>query len=117
MKKQTFSYNFGSKVYCSFKRTGITEVSKNSFYYDRFSAESVHKAVGRFRIQLLSCDNFWNTRYNIAKNDRFDDFSTQWTLVNLNVNIENCGIKLIYDEIICAQAHICFNNIMITHFV
>ena len=113
---ETSSNNFGLNVYCSFNRTDIQQISKISFYYDRFSAESVLNAMGRFRIHLLLCDNIWKTRYNIAKTDRYGDCSTQWTLVSLYVNIENCGNKMIYDDINCVEAHICFNYIMITHF-
>ena len=38
--------------------------------------------MGRFRIQLLLTDNTWNTRYEIAKTDRYSDSSTDWTLVS-----------------------------------
>ena len=114
---ETSSNNFGLKVYCSFNRKDITKISKISFYYDRFSAESVLNAMGRFRNHLLLCDNIWNTRYNIAKTDRYGDCSTQCTLVNLYDNIENCGNKMNSDHVNCAEAHICFKYIMITHFV
>ena len=39
--------------------------------------------MSRFRIQILLEDNTWSTRYNIPKNDRTSDTSTEWTLVNL----------------------------------
>ena len=51
--------------------------------------------MGRFRIQLLLEDNTWSTRYNIPKNDRYSDSSTDRTLVSLNFTQENYGIKLI----------------------
>ena len=74
------------------------------------------KSRGRFRIQLLLEDNTWSTRYNIPKNDRFGDSSTDWTLVNLKFTMENYGIKLIYDEIDTPHADI-FLNITITHSI
>ena len=73
--------------------------------------------MGRFRIQIFSEDNTWSTRYNIPKNDRYSDTSTQWTKSNLNFSEGNYGIKLIYDEIDTPHADMCFIKIMITHFV
>ena len=73
--------------------------------------------MGWFRIQLLLEDNMWSTRYNIPKNDRYSNSSTQWTLVNLNFTVENYGIKLIYDQIHTPHADMCLSNIMITHSV
>ena len=32
--------------------------------------------MGRFGIHLLLEDNTWSTRYNIPKNDRYSDTST-----------------------------------------
>ena len=49
--------------------------------------------MGTFRIQLLLGDNTWSTSYNIPKNDRYSDSSTQWTFVNLNFTVEDYGIK------------------------
>ena len=71
--------------------------------------------MGRFRIQLLLEDNTWNTRYNIAKNDRYSDTSTYWTLVNLISTGENYGVKLIYGPIDTTHADMCSSNITITH--
>ena len=73
--------------------------------------------MGRFRVQLLLADNTWSTRYNIPKNDRYSDTSTEWTLVSLNFTVENIGIKLVYDQIDTAHADKCFSNIIITHSV
>ena len=44
--------------------------------------------MGRFRIQLLLEDHTWSTRYNIPKNDRYSDSSTQWTKLSLNFTVE-----------------------------
>ena len=71
----------------------------------------------RFRIQLLSEDNTWNTRYNITKNDRYSDSTTGWTLVSLNCTDENFGIKLFYDQLDTPHADLCFCNNTITHSV
>ena len=71
--------------------------------------------MGRFRIELLLADNTWNTGYNIPKNDRYSDTSTQCTKLGLNVTVENYGNKLIYDKIDSSHADICFSNNSITH--
>ena len=73
--------------------------------------------MGRFRIQLLLQDNTWSTRYNIPKNDRYSDNSTDCRLVSLNFTVENYGIILIYDQIDSPHADMCFSNITITHSV
>ena len=70
--------------------------------------------MGRFRIQLLLEDSTWSTRYNIPKNDRYSDTSTQWTKLTLNFTEKNYGIKLIYNEIDTADADMRFSNITIT---
>ena len=75
------------------------------------------KSMGRFRIQLLLEDNFWSTSYNIPKNDRYSDSSTQWTKLGLNFTEENYGIKLLFDEIDSAHSDMCFSNIMITRSI
>ena len=116
---ETSSNNHGNKVFVSFERTDIIQISNITFYYNRFSilTNDSKKSMGRFRIQLLLEDNTWSTRYNIPKNDRYSDSSTQWTLVNLNFTIENYGIRLIYDQIDTPQADMCISNITITHSV
>ena len=68
----------------------------------------------RFRIQLLLEDNTWSTQYNIPKNDRYSDSSSDWTLLSLDFTIENYGIKLFLDQIDTALSDMCFSNIMIT---
>ena len=73
--------------------------------------------MGLFIIQLLLEDNTWSTRYNIPKNDRYSDSSTQWKKLSSNFTIENYGIRLIYDDIDTPHADMCFSNIMITHSV
>ena len=113
---ETSSNSNGDKVFCSFERTDIKQNSNITFYYNRFSAGST-KSMGRFRIQLLLDDNTWSTRFNIPKNDRYSDSSTDCTLVNLNFNMENYGIKLICDEIESAHSDMCFSNITTTHSV
>ena len=50
---ETNSNNFGPNVYCDLERTDIIQISKNSFYCNRFSAESVHKTMGVFRSHFL----------------------------------------------------------------
>ena len=75
---ETSSNNNGDNVFCSFERTDIIQISYITFYYNRFSARST-KSMGRSRIQLLLNDNTWSTRYNITKNDRYSDSSTDRT--------------------------------------
>ena len=116
---ETSSNNHGNNVFVSWERTDIIQITNITFYYNRFSilTNDSKKSMGRFRIELLLEDNTWSTRYNIPKNDRYSDSSTQWTLVNLNFTVENYGIKLIYDQIDTPQADMCFSNITITHSV
>ena len=84
---ETSSNNHGhERVFVSFERTDIIQISNITFYYNRFSilTNDLLKSMGRFRIQLLLEDNTWSTRYNIPKNDRYSDSSTQWTKLSLN---------------------------------
>ena len=86
MYLETISNNHGhERVFVSFERTDIIQISNITFYYNRFSilTNNSKKPMGRFRIQLLLEDNTWSTGYNIPKNDRYSNSSTQWTLVNL----------------------------------
>ena len=117
---ETSSNNHGhERVFVIWERTDIIQISNITFYYSRFSilTNNSKKSMGRFRIQLLLEDNTWSTRYNIPKNDRYSNSSSQWTLVNLNFTIENYGIRLIYDQIDTPHANMCFSNLTITHSV
>ena len=117
---ETSSNNSGSDdVSVSWERTDIIQITNITFYYNRFSilTNQSLKSMGRFRIQLLFEDNTWSTRYNIPKNDRYSDTSTEWTLINLNFTVENYGIRLIYDQIDTPHADMCFSNISVTHSV
>ena len=117
---ETSSNNHGhERVFVSWERTDIIQISNITFYYNRFSilTNDSKKSMGRFRIQLLLEDNTWSTRYNIPKNDRYSDSSTDWSKLSLNFTVENYGIRLIYDEIDTAHADMCFSNITITHSI
>ena len=117
---ETSSNNHGQeRVFVSFERTDIIQISNTTFYYNRYSilTNDSLKSMGRFRIQLLLEDNTWSTRYNIPKNDRYSNSSNQWTKLSLNFTEENYGIKLIFDEIDSAHSDMCFSNISITHSV
>ena len=110
--------NNGNKVFCSFDRTDIINISNIIFYYNRYSSTDINlRAMARFRIQPLTDDNEWITQYTINKNEGFSDSSTEWSLLNLDFTIRNYGIKLIYDRIDTAHADMCFSNITITHSV
>ena len=79
MHIETFSNNLGhERVFVSFERTDIIQISNIIFYYNRFSISTndSNKSMGRFRNHFLLEDNTWNTRYNIPKNDRYSDSST-----------------------------------------
>ena len=71
--------------------------------------------MGRFRIQLLTKDNVWLTKFNIPKNTQFSTLSSDCIILNLNITEENYGVKFIYDQIDSAHGDICFSNITISH--
>ena len=83
---ETSCNNHGNIVFVSFERTDIIQIIIITFYYNRISilTNDSLKSMGRLRIQLLLEDNIWSTRYNIDKNDRYSDSSTDWTLISLN---------------------------------
>ena len=112
---ETSSNNFGPNVFCSWERNDIIQISNITFYYNRFSIQGDFRAMGRFRIQILSKDNVWLTKCNISKNTQFSNSATDWIILNLNNNYENYGVKFINDQIDSAHADMCFSNIIITH--
>ena len=116
---ETSSNNHGSNVWVSWERTDIIQITKIEFYYNRYSilTNDNLKNMGRFRIQLLLDDNVWSTQYTIAKNTRYNDSPTEWSLLNLDFTIENYGIKLILDQIDTAHSDMAFSNITISHSV
>ena len=107
--------NFGSNVFCSWERIDIIQISNITFYYNRFSIQGDFRAMGRFRIQILTKDNVWLTKFFINKNTQFSTLSTDWIILSLNITDENYGVKFIYDQIDSAHADMCFSNITITH--
>ena len=118
MYKETSSNNHGhERVFVSLERTDIIQITNITFYYKRFRILTIDSMKGHFRIQLLLSDNTWSTRYNILKNDRYSDTSTDWTLLNSKFTEETYGIKLIYDQIDTHHADMCFSNITNTHSV
>ena len=117
---ETSSNNHGhERVFVSFERTDIIQITNITYYYNRFSilTNEDKKSMGRFRIQLLLGDNTWSTQYTIDKNTQYSNTSTEWKLLNLNFTIENYGIKLIFDQIDTPHADMSFSNITITHSV
>ena len=117
---ETSSNNHGhERVFVSFERCDIIQLSNISFYYNRFSilTNDDKKCMGRFRIQLLLEDNTWSTVYTIDKNSNYSDTSTEWRLLNSDFTIENYGKKLIYDQIDTPHADMCFSNITIIYSV
>ena len=117
---ETSSNNYGhERVFVSWERTDIIQITNITFYYNRYSILSNDdlKNMGRFRIQLLLDNNAWSTQYTIEKNTQYSNTSTEWKLLNLDFTIENYGIKLIYDQIETPHADMCFSNIMITYSI
>ena len=116
---ETSSNNHGNNVFVSFERIDIIQISNITFYHNRFLVLTNDnlKNMGRFRIQLFLEDNTWSTQYTIAKHTQFSDNSTDWTLLNLDFTQQNCGIKLIYDQIDTTHADMCFSIFTITHSV
>ena len=107
------------RVFVSWERTDIIQISNITFYYNRFSIlfNDSKKSMGRFRIQLLLEDNKWTTQYTIDKNTQYSDSESEWKLLNLDITVENYSIKLILDQIETAHSDMCFSNITITHSV
>ena len=91
------SNNYGKKVFVRSERTDIIQTSNITFYYYIFSISNIDslKSMDHFRIQTMLEDITWSTIYNIPKNDRYKDSSTDWTKLSLNLTVENYGIKLI----------------------
>ena len=116
---ETSNNNHGKKVFVSFKRTDIIQISNITFYYNRFSILIVDslKAMGRFRFQLLIEDNTWSTLYIIANDCQYNNSSTDWTLLNLEFTRENYGNKLYLYEIDTAHSDMFSSDITITHSV
>ena len=117
---ETSSNNRGhERVFVSFERTNIFQISNITFFYNRYSVltNNSKKSMDRFRIQLLLEDNTRSTRYTTHKNDRYSNSSPQWTLVNLYFTEKNYGIKLIYDQIDTPHGDMCFSKIKVTHSV
>ena len=73
--------------------------------------------MGRLTIQLFLKNITWSTQCTVPENDRYNDSSTDWTLVNLKFTVEKYGIKIIYDSIDTPLADLCFSNITETHSV
>ena len=95
---ETSSNYYGHvKNFVSFERTNIIKISHITFFYNRssFLHRVSIKSMVKFWIHILLEDNPWSTQYNIPKNDRYSDSSTDWTLVNLRFTVEKYVIKLI----------------------
>ena len=103
----------------SFEGTDVIKITNKTFSYNSFSTSKNYslRSMGRFRLQQLLEHNTWSNRYNIPKNDRYSNLSTDWTLVSSNFTLENYGNILTYDQRDSAHADKCFSYITITHFV
>ena len=112
---ETSGINSGENVFCSWERIDIIQISNITFSYNRFSIQGDLRAMGRFRIQILTKDIVWLTKFNIYQNEQFSVEATDWIILSLNITEENYGVKFIYDQIHSAHAALCFSNIAITH--
>ena len=103
-------------IFVSWERADIIQITNITFYFNRYSilTNNSIKSMGRCRIQLLLEDNTWSTRYNIPKNGRYSDISTDWTLPSLIFTEENYRFILCYDRIDTPHANMCFSYITIT---
>ena len=97
MYKETSGNNFGPNIHCSWERIDLIQISNITFYYNRVSIQGDLRAMGRFRIQILTKENVWLTKFNIPKNEQFSTLATDWTILSLNITEENYGVKFIYD--------------------
>ena len=112
------STNNGENVFVTFERTDFIQISNITLYYNRFSSSASNlRAMGRYRVQLFLEDNTWSTHYTIPKKDRYNDTSPDWTLLNLDLTVENYGVRIIYDEIHSTHADMCFSKITKTNSV
>ena len=100
-------------------KTDIIQITNKTFYCNRFSILTSHDhiSMGRLRIQLLLEDNTWSTQYTIAKNTLYTDTSSDWTFLNLDLTVQNHGIKFVYDQIDKGHVDMGFSNITITYSV
>ena len=99
-------------IFVSFERTDIIQTSSITFYCNRFSIRTNNplKSMARFGIQLLVADSTWSTSYNIPRNARKNNSSTDWILVSLYSTGKNYGIKINYDQIYTALGEMCCSN-------
>ena len=112
--------NNGSEdVFVPFERTDKIQISKITFYYNRFSilTNDSKKSMGRLRIQLLLEDNTWITQHTIPINSQYSNSPIDWTLLNSDFTVENYDINIIYDQIDRPHTDMCPSNITITHSV
>ena len=74
------------------------------------------KPRGIFRFQLLLANITWSARYNIPKNDRYSDSSTDWILVRFYF-LEDHDIRLTDDQIDTHHTNMCFRKFTLPHSV
>ena len=116
---ETSSGSNGNRKFVSSERIDIFQITNLTFFYSRFSILSDYSitSMGRFRVQLFLTDNTWSTRYKIPTKYRYSSTPTQWTLINLNFNVEFFGMKLIYDRIDAPHSDFSFSNMIVTQSV
>ena len=83
---ETSSNKNGEKVFVSFERIDIIQITNITFNYGRIAYLTKYssKSKGRFRIQLLIEDTTWSTQYNIPKKSQYSNSSTERTLLSLD---------------------------------
>ena len=112
---ETSSKIHGKDVIVSWERTDIIQIRNITFCYNKYSTSTGNSLIsmGRFKIQLLIEDNTWSTRYNIPKQNRYSDSSTDWTLVSLDFTVKKYDFKFFYNQTDTLLAGMCFSNIKI----
>ena len=105
----------GDDVWVSFQRRDIIQISKTSFYNNRFSSSDPNlRAMLRFRIQLLLPDGQWSSKYIIDKISIYGVYSTDWILLIINFTEAKYGIELVLDKVDTTYRDICLSNVLTT---
>ena len=66
---------FGSKVFVSFQRTGISQIGNTTFHFNRYSDSTKNnRAMGRFRVQKFFFGQ-WNTNIMSGENSSYSSTS------------------------------------------
>ena len=73
----------------------MIDVIRKYFFFGRHSI-SDREAMLRFRIQILTESTNWLTIQTLEQNT---NYASGWTLLLVNINHRNKGLKLVFDNI------------------